>query len=628
VSGGVGGTTDGVFSTAANATGIAAGTKCDGTINITATNAASGAAVPNSPLSIPVSLYVSSTPLLIVTPSALTFSGQLNGATPPPQTITLASTSSTDSVSYGVTFTTDNNSNWLFVSPQSGTAGPNGTVLSVLAFPGILSAGTYKGTITITALGPGGVAVADAPITVPVIFQVNAGTISASTGSLVFTQVAGGAAPASQPLTISGNPNAINFSVSAAADAGGTWLSVTPTTGTTPATVQIAASAGNLPVGTYNGKITITAATPPGATGSPLTVPVTLKVVAAQTLTVSPDNVNFSFTTGGTTPANQTVALSSTGGAAPYTLKIDQGTGSWLTVTPTSGNTGGNLTFAANPQGLTAGKYTATVTISSSTSLAPTTVTVTLTVANPAPPLVTTVNNAASYSTGAVSPGENIVIFGTNLGPAQLVQGTITNGQWTTTAGGVQVLFDGVAAPVIYASAQATSVMVPYGVSGRQSTTIRVSYNNTLSDPLVYNVVPAAPGIYSLNASGTGPGAIVNQDFTVNGPTTPAPKNSAVSVYMTGEGVTTPGSTDGALAPTNGNGLNKPQFTVTATVAGLPANVEYAGSAPGIIYGVMQVNVRIPANAPSGPQPIVIQLSNSGSTTTFRTQTGITVAIQ
>jgi len=47
-----------------------------------------------------------------------------------------------------------------------------------------------------------------------------------------------------------------------------------------------------------------------------------------------------------------------------------------------------------------------------------------------------------------------------------------------------------------------------------------------------------------------------------------------------------------------------------------------------IIYGVMQVNVRIPANAPSGPQPIVIQLSNSGSSTTFKTQTGITVAVQ
>jgi uncharacterized protein (TIGR03437 family) len=322
------------------------------------------------------------------------------------------------------------------------------------------------------------------------------------------------------------------------------------------------------------------------------------------------------------------VALTSTGGAAPYTAKIDQGTGTWLTVTPTSGNTPGSLVFAANPQGLAAGKYTATVTISSSASLTPATVTVTLTVSNPIPPLVTSVNNAASYATGGVSPGENIVIFGTGIGPAQLALGTVTNGVWDKTAGGTQVLFDGVAAPVIYASALATSVMVPYGVAGRQTTSIQVSYQGVQSAALSYNVVQAAPGIYTLNQSGTGPGAMINQDNSVNGPANPAAKGSVVAVYMTGEGLTTPGGTDGALAPVNGTGLNHPQLVVSATVAGVSANVEYAGSAPGIIYGVMQVNVRLPANTPTGPQPIVIRLGTSATAVSFTTQTGVTVSVQ
>jgi uncharacterized protein (TIGR03437 family) len=205
-----------------------------------------------------------------------------------------------------------------------------------------------------------------------------------------------------------------------------------------------------------------------------------------------------------------------------------------------------------------------------------------------------------------------------------LAFGTVTNGVWDKIAGNTQVLFDGVAAPVIYSRADVTSVMVPYGVAGRQSTSIRVSYQGVQSDPLVYNVVQAAPGIYSQNTSGTGPGAILNQDNSVNGPTNPAAKGSAVAVYMTGEGQTTPASTDGALA----TGLNHPQLVVSATVAGLPANVEYSGSAPSLIYGVMQVNVRIPADTPSGPQPIVIRLGASTTAVSFSTQTGITVTVQ
>ena len=73
-------------------------------------------------------------------------------------------------------------------------------------------------------------------------------------------------------------------------------------------------------------------------------------------------------------------------------------------------------------------------------------------------------------------------------------------------------------------------------------------------------------------------------------------------MYMTGEGTTSPTGTDGGIAAFNGTPLAKPILPVTATVGGIPATVEYYGSAPSIIYGVMQVNVRIPANAPSGAE--------------------------
>jgi len=61
---------------------------------------------------------------------------------------------------------------------------------------------------------------------------------------------------------------------------------------------------------------------------------------------------------------------------------------------------------------------------------------------------------------------------------------------------------------------------------------------------------------------------------------------------------------------------------VTATVGGIPAEVQYYGSAPGLIYGVMQVNVKIPGNAPSGASEILIKVGS------FITQSGVTVAVQ
>ena len=55
------GSTNGTLTIAVNAAGLAAGSQCDGSVVVNATIASSGAAAPNSPLTIPVHLYVSST---------------------------------------------------------------------------------------------------------------------------------------------------------------------------------------------------------------------------------------------------------------------------------------------------------------------------------------------------------------------------------------------------------------------------------------------------------------------------------------------------------------------------------------------------------------------------------------
>jgi uncharacterized protein (TIGR03437 family) len=410
--------------------------------------------------------------------------------------------------------------------------------------------------------------------------------------------------------------------VTATTATGGAWLTATPASGTTPGAVQVSANAGSLAIGQYTGTVTITA---PTASGSPISIPVTLNVVAPQTITATPAALAFNFTFGtSAAPAPQTVQVTTTGSTIPLSVTAATKDGAnWLSVTPTSGNTPATLSVVVNPQALAAGTYTGTVTINSPNATAAT-VAVTLTVVTVPTPVVTAIINAASGTTGALAPGENITIFGTGIGPTPLAALQVTSGALATLVGNTQVLFDGVPAPIIYASATQTSVMVPYGVSGRTSTNVQVAYLGVQSVATSFNVVASAPGIYSLNLSGTGPGATLNPDGkTANGPATPAPKGSVVAVYMTGEGQTTPIGTNGTVTPSDGTGLKKPNLQVTATVGGVAATVLYAGSAPGIVSGVMQVNLQIPAGAPSGTAvPLAITV---GSTTT---QTGITIAVQ
>jgi len=132
-------------------------------------------------------------------------------------------------------------------------------------------------------------------------------------------------------------------------------------------------------------------------------------------------------------------------------------------------------------------------------------------------------------------------------------------------------------------------------------------------------VVPALPGIFSLNASGSGPGAILNTDYSVNSASNPVAAGGAILVFATGGGAIAGGATDGALAPGIGSLVTQP---VTATIGGVTATVDYAGPAPGLVNGVMQVNLTVPAGLTPGPQPVVITVGAASS------QKGITVAVQ
>jgi len=209
--------------------------------------------------------------------------------------------------------------------------------------------------------------------------------------------------------------------------------------------------------------------------------------------------------------------------------------------------------------------------------------------------------DGASAKSAPVSPGKVVVLYGNRMGPANLTSGQVANGKLAAEAGGTQVLFDGVPAPVLYSSAGQVAALVPYSVEGKAGTQIVVKNGANTSDPVPLTVVPAAPAIFSADTSGTGQGVILNSDLSVNSSSKPAAKGSVIVIYATGEGQTLPAGVDGQLA--NGPTYAKPLNNVSVTVGGQPAEVLYAGAAPQLVAGVMQINVRVPNGVQAGDVP-------------------------
>jgi uncharacterized protein (TIGR03437 family) len=76
---------------------------------------------------------------------------------------------------------------------------------------------------------------------------------------------------------------------------------------------------------------------------------------------------------------------------------------------------------------------------------------------------------------------------------------------------------------------------------------------------------------------------------------------------------------DGGLS---GIPLAKLAANVKVLVGGLPAEILYAGPAPGLIAGLMQINIRIPDSVGSGQLPLLIVAGDNPS------QLGVTLAVQ
>ena len=226
------------------------------------------------------------------------------------------------------------------------------------------------------------------------------------------------------------------------------------------------------------------------------------------------------------------------------------------------------------------------------------------------------VMSAARGYGGGLSPGEVISLFGGKFGPKVPVSGI------GKELGGTKLWIGGLPATLLYARDWQLNAVVPYGISGKTTVGVRVERFGEASNTVRLPVVPAAPGIFWVYDTVGGP-AILNEDYTLNRGWNPAKCGEVVMIWATGFGQTEPPGRDGAI---NEEPLPRPVLPVTATVGGLPADVLFAGGAPGMVAGVTQVNVRIPQNLQPPPGDGQVKLLLRVGDTPSRNDIGVYLA--
>lgn len=247
--------------------------------------------------------------------------------------------------------------------------------------------------------------------------------------------------------------------------------------------------------------------------------------------------------------------------------------------------------------------------------------------------------DAASYLTAVgAAPGQILSAFGTGFPSATNISAGATVTPLSTSLGGVSVRVNGVPAPLYFVGvggvygpgAFQINYQLPYetlpGVAY-----VEVLNGGTLVTSEFLSVSTSAAGVFTMSSQGTGQAVALNQDYSLNGATggplpnaKPEARGRVVQVFANGAGANfvdfvtrqTITLASGVIAPVSGSPLFATLVTPTATIGGVPATVQFSGLAPGYV-GLWQLNIVIPANAPTGSAvPLIVSVNGKPSNTT------------
>lgn len=309
---------------------------------------------------IPVSVTVGDSVFEQMNPISFTKT-QDSTSNPLSQVITIASTDS--SIGFSVSVSNGTGGSWLTTSITGGTYYTSNTI-QVNATPSVsLAAGNYTAQILVNT--------GSEALVIPVTLTVepsNASYFDSIAGELTFSMKTSGTAPALQPLVIrNGGEGTLTFIDSASTSDGGSWLTLSATSGIAPYQLNVGINPAHLPnegkvAGTFTGQILLT-------TGEDtVTVPVTVTVGDSVFEQINP--LNFSKTLNSTSqPLPQVITVASTDQSIGFSISTVPGTGgSWLTTSINGGTyyTSHTVTVTAQPDvSLAAGTYTAEIVVNS-----------------------------------------------------------------------------------------------------------------------------------------------------------------------------------------------------------------------------------------------------------------------
>jgi hypothetical protein len=455
----------------------------------------------NSPLEIPITFDVAATPVLSASPSQLRYTYDLSGTKPPLQTFSVTSSGAPADFTVSVV----PGPAWLFAS-GSGTSPAN---ISVTVDPSALAPGDYQATVLVTPTDASAV-----PIQVPILLTVSsAPLLSAQPSLLTFAYQINGPVPPSQSFVISSDRGTHHVTLGTGVTTrlfdGAGWLALTGG-GDTPAAVNASVIPTGLTPGVYKGQILASAS---GAGNSPLAIPVSLVVTTAPSLTIAPASLTFASQIGSTAPPNQQIALSSTDGSALPIGSVAVSNGiSWLAATANASTTPATLTVSANPAGLSAGVYQASIVVSSPTAgNSPSIIPVTLTIA--AQPSLTVSAPAVVFASGSGSSSpQSLTVNVNSTGTALTFSTSVVGGSpWLSVSGG------GATPGAIQLGVN------PAGLTGVYGGSVVITSAGAANNPLILNVqliVTSAPLLNatpaSLTFSGTSTSSIAPQTVQVS----------------------------------------------------------------------------------------------------------------
>ena len=406
--------------------------------------------------------------------------------------------------------------------------------------------------------------------------------------------------PAAQTIAIASTGNPLTFT----AGANVPWVQVTADRTNTPATLTVSVVATGLPPGEQTAEILVNA---PAAMNAPLRIPVTFNIVAVPVIqTVVPGSI----------PTGQETRITMTGTGFINNSQVIANNSplqtTFVNATTLQATIPAVLAAGTNPLQLIVRNPDAS---SAAFSLPVGTATPSFAASG--------IVNAATWLPGAVAPGQLITISGRDFGPDRAVSAVAdANGVIGTTLAETRVLFNSVPVPILSVSTNQVSAIVPSTLAPSTSSQVVVEYRGRPSQPVPVGIGTSAPGLFTANNSGTGQASALNENFSSNAAANPAARGSLIILYATGVGPLNPPVADGRITPP---GTSLPQTTLPVAVDfnGVPGEVVFAGSSPGLLSSVVQINVRVPEGAAVG-EAVPVQLTVG----TAQGRTGVTIAIR